>query len=203
MLASSQTHLRRAISLVGVCFSCVSLAVAPGCNAIVGNDSFSTVTDEAGADGMDERADSQPGDAPGDRGTGPSDAHDGSPMDSRGFDSPAEVAQDSGLSPLLVLPPSSDDTACDPAEQAAGDTVCPSGETCRISSVTGGLCDPYTGCEGHEAGYPCTFDSDCDETLTCYKGECFVQCLLGQDCAGGCECFSVGNESTGLCCPGM
>jgi hypothetical protein len=173
---------------------------AEGCNALLGNDSWTPIAEDSGKDGSDERSETGSGaDVLMDRMI-VSEASDTSTMpDSMGDDSPADVPVDTGLSPLLVLPPSCG-ASCDPAE---GDGDCGSGETCRISSATGGTCDVYTGCEGHEAGWPCTVDSDCDDTLQCYKGECFALCPLGMTCAGGCDCFSVGNDTTGLCCPGM
>jgi hypothetical protein len=193
MSAQPRLTRRLAMTVLGA-----SLVAAPACNAIVGNDSWTLVAGDGGADGADaSKRDSQLEAA--NDGTPPLDG----PGDTETIDAPNDTPTDhgppdSGLSPQLVLPPSG--TACDPAE---GDGDCPDGETCRISSATGGTCDSFTSCEGHEAGYPCTVDSDCDDTLQCYKGECFALCPLGMNCAGGCECFSVGNDDTGLCCPGM
>jgi hypothetical protein len=102
---------------------------------------------------------------------------------------------DTGIT--VVLPPSTG-TQCLPSQ---GDSDCPMGETCRIYSSNLGYCDTFTA--GHEGGWPCTVDSDCDDTLQCYMGECKVLCPLGMVCTGGCECLYVGNETTGICCPGL
>jgi hypothetical protein len=199
--AQSQTK-RRALPIAAALLWLGVLFQAEGCNAILGNDSWVPISADSGKDVGDDHNEEMPEggsatDAPMDHSPPPMDGP--ATTDSPVEDSPTDVGHDSGLSSQLVVPPSGG-SACDPAE---GDGDCGSGETCRISSATGGTCDPYTGCEGHEAGYPCSFDSDCDDHLQCYKGECFVLCPLGETCSGGCECFTVGNETTGLCCPGM
>jgi hypothetical protein len=173
-----------------------------GCNALLGNDGW-TLADGGSADGTAVFGDSSNndtstfvGDARGaDSAAPPSDAMtgDSSPLQ------PDTAAQDSGssLSSSLVLPPPSG-SPCDPSQ---GDGDCPMGETCRISSTTFGRCDTYA-TSGGIAGFPCTVDSDCNDTLQCWMGVCKVLCELGNSCIGGCECFSVGNDTTGLCCPG-
>ncbi len=171
------------------------VACAAGCNTLLGNDAWTLVppADGGSADALSAfpppAGDASPDSAawiPPDTGT----QHDTSrpPMDS---------GQDSGLSPLLVLP-TPGGASCDPA---TGSSQCsPGSTTCRISSPNGGTCDAIT--MGHEGGFPCTLDSDCDDTLQCYNGTCHVLCT-STPCAGGCACFPVGNATVGLCCPGQ
>jgi hypothetical protein len=186
------------------------LAIAAlGCNSLLGNDSW-TLDDGGAADGAG------PLDAPFLRDGGGGGRDSTAPPDSEvGFNDssvegvdtspppPFDSGQvvdtgpvDTGLNPGLLIPPSSG-AQCMPSQ---GDSDCPQGETCRISSVNLGNCDTFT--QGHEGTWPCTVDSDCDDTLQCYNQECKVLCPLGMNCAGGCECLDVGNETTGICCPG-
>lgn len=140
--------------------------------------------------------------------TGSPGVDSGSGLDA-GMDAPADAADESlpeasgdgsdggpVLDPLLVLPAGG--SSCDPTQ---GDLGCNTGFTCRIASPTSGQCDDFT--PNAIAGFPCTLDSDCDDTLQCYNGKCHVLCVLGNTCAGGCACFPVGNVSEGLCCPGL
>jgi hypothetical protein len=183
-----------------------------GCNSLLGNDAWTLASDAAGTDGPFVGSDSgsRPGSDSGSAGSRDSaagvdtGAFDSSvpSFDSGSFDT-GTTAMDTGLpnnglSAELVLPPSSGQV-CLPQQ---GDGDCPTGETCRIDTPNAGRCDVYA-TSGGVGGWPCTVDSDCNDTLQCYNGECFVLCPLGMTCTGGCECFQVGSETTGLCCPGM
>jgi hypothetical protein len=191
-------HSRSLVSVLGLALGGLFFLGTPACNSILGNDGWSLAPGDAGLEVGDEVTNlDAPFDSSFDQHTTGFDAAETAPMmETSAPDSPADVGHDSGLSPLLTIPPSG--TACDPAE---GDGDCPEGTTCRISSMSEGTCDSFT--VDHEAGYPCSLDSDCGDTLQCYKGECFVLCPLGVTCAGGCDCFTVGSDDTGLCCPGM
>jgi hypothetical protein len=193
-----------------------ALALAPlGCNALLGNDPWAL--DDGGDGEAGTRADA-PFLSP-DGGSGPSRDSSGTsmPNDSSAppedstvppfdtepppFDSaPVDTGPiDTGLNPGLVVPPPG--TQCMPSE---GDIDCPAGDTCRISSVNLGTCDSYwAGPPAHNGGWPCTLDSDCSDTLQCWMGECKALCPLGMNCGGGCECLAVGNDTTGICCPGL
>ena len=173
----------------------VAWAAIHGCAGFdVNNGDASTGSDGRPVDARDAGSHADTGGGPGDTGA-PVDV--GAPFDA-GRDSGVTIDAgfDSGLTPLLIPPPPGG-TACLPQD---GDESCTPGTTCRISSSTTGRCDGYT--EGHEGTWPCAVDSDCGDTLQCYNGECKVLCQLGITCAGGCECLFVGNETTGICCPG-
>jgi hypothetical protein len=190
-----------------------TLAVAPlGCNSLLGNDGWSLEADaaadagppmdgpflrpDAGGTGRDTSATDSTVAA--DDSSVPS--FDSSPPPSDSGSGPIDTGTaDTGLNPGLVVPPPG--TQCMPS---LGDSDCLAGETCRISSVNLGTCDTYwVGPPDHNGQWPCTVDSDCSDTLQCWMGECKVLCPLGTPCAGGCECLDVGNQTTGICCPGL
>jgi hypothetical protein len=183
-----------------------------GCNTLLGNDPWTLASDAAGTDGpfVPQDAGTKPGSDSGAPGLDSQVSRDsGAALDSSivqvdsgspdtGMETMDTGLPNNGVSPELVLPPSSG-PVCLPQD---GDGDCPTGETCRIDSPTAGRCDVYATTNG-VGGWPCTVDSDCNDTLQCYNGECFVLCPLGMTCTGGCECFPVGSQTTGLCCPGM
>ena len=189
---------------VGLWVSGGAAALLGGCNGLLGNDAWTLAPDasplDAGqTDDAREAVDTGSPSVP-DTGALPDSSSPPPPVDSSiPPDTAPPPAPDTGpaLAAGLVLPPSSGDVC----EVSEGDSVCTSeGETCRISSATEGRCDTFP--QGHEGTFPCEVDSDCDDTLQCYNGECHVLCPLGESCAGGCECLDVGNETTGICCPG-
>jgi hypothetical protein len=170
-----------------------------GCNVLLGNDPWTLA--KGSADGGNEgAADAYAGD---DAASPPEGGDTSTPETTTGGnDATTEVSvpeaapeTGTGLDPLLVLPAAG--PTCDPSQ---GDVGCPTGTSCRIATTTSGRCDGTTA--GHEGTFPCSQDSDCDSTLQCFNGDCHVLCPLGSPCAGGCECFDVGNVDVGICCPG-
>jgi hypothetical protein len=206
---ASKSNVRAGVATLGLAL----LTLAAGCNALLGNEPWTAGGDaaaapdtgpsrpfvaiEAGgaAGGGGGVRDSSPGDTstpsgPADATTAPFDA--ALPFVESGLPDTSEL----GLNPLLVVPPPGDECLL-----SEGDIDCESGETCRIAAVNGGTCDVYDASVMQVDGL-CNADSDCGDGMQCYSGECKTLCPLGGGCTGGCECLEVGNETTGICCPG-
>lgn len=187
--------MRRAALLFAVALG--GAGVLGGCNAILGNDGWSPAGGaNPFAPGVDAAHDQGSG---GDAAAGLDatvahpDAHapgDAGPADSL----PPTDAYDSGLDPLLVLPPP-DGAACWPP----GGGQCPGYGSCEISSPDAASCAPCPqgSCGGHLHDF-CSGPSDCDVLFECYEGKCFAPCWID---AGECTpyCKYVGNDTYGVC----
>ena len=120
-----------------------------------------------------------------------------------GHDTGMHATNDSGIDPLLSLPPA-DASTCSPVGNIV---VCPLGNCLVANPTTTGRCQTcsHSGgdCDGHKNA-PCDDAEGCDIGWACYNGACTLMCNLDAGsvfCAFPSVCTNVGNVIAGVCQP--